>query len=299
MTLASIFTNFWNDQLVDNSRQGLFLVLLGFVGSFAFIRMSTRIMRSPRISWWPGSVVSEGGVHVHHLVFGNVLMMAAGALGFWFFDSPPWFEICAFLFGIGVGLTLDEFAMLVHLEDVYWTQEGRASIDATVIAVAAMALVFLGVNPFEIDTGSTADVIASIVVALFILVIVLGALFKQRLYHAFFGFFFFPIAVWALCRLGKPTSPWARKRYGERNPVKQAKAEHRFRPDRRTEQIKERIRDIVGGSTESIYEAKLADREAREHAQAQIHQRAEDLAAAENADPRRASTPTDAGAGAP
>jgi hypothetical protein len=273
MILASIFTDFWNDQLASNSRQGLFMVLLGFVGAFAFIRMSTRIMRSPRISWWPGSVVSEGGVHVHHLVFGNVLMMAAGALGFWFFDSPPWFEICAFLFGIGVGLTLDEFAMLVHLDDVYWTQEGRASIDAAVIAVAAIALVFLGVNPFEIDTGSTGDVIASIVIALIILLLVLGCVLKQRIYHAFFGFFFFPIAIWGVCRIAKPNSPWARKRYRDRKPEKLTKAEARFRPDRRTERFKERLRDILGGSTEAIYEAKLADREARAAAQAEIQRR--------------------------
>jgi hypothetical protein len=299
MTLASIFTDFWQDQLVSNSRQGLFLVLVGFIGSFAFIRMSTRIMRSPRISWWPGSVVSEGGVHVHHLVFGNVMMMAAGALGFWFFDSPPWFEICAFVFGIGVGLTLDEFAMLVHLEDVYWTQEGRASIDAAVIAVAAMALVFLGANPFEIDTSSAEDTIVSVIAGLFVLLLVLGALLKQRLYHAFFGFFLFPIAIWAVCRLAKPNSPWARSRYRDRKPEKLAKAEARFGPDRRTERFKERLRDILGGSTETIYEAKLADRESRAAAQAKIQQRADDLAAAENADPRRAPAPTDTGAGAP
>ncbi len=57
--VASFISDFWNDQLVDHDRQWLFLVLLGFVGSFAFIRMSTRLMRSPRVPWWPGSVVSD------------------------------------------------------------------------------------------------------------------------------------------------------------------------------------------------------------------------------------------------
>ena len=78
--LASIFTDLWNEQLVSNNRQGLFMVLVGFVGSFGFIRMSARIMRSPRISWWPGSVISDSGVHLHHLVWGIVTMMAAGTL---------------------------------------------------------------------------------------------------------------------------------------------------------------------------------------------------------------------------
>ena len=79
MTTASIFADFWNDQIVAEEKQGLFLVLVGFLLSFGFIRMSTRLMRSPKVPWWPGSVVSESGVHLHHLVFGIVTMMIAGA----------------------------------------------------------------------------------------------------------------------------------------------------------------------------------------------------------------------------
>jgi hypothetical protein len=60
----------WNDQLVEHGRHWLFLVLLGFVVSFAFIRMSTRLMRSPRVPWWPGSV-NTGGVHLHHPVLAS------------------------------------------------------------------------------------------------------------------------------------------------------------------------------------------------------------------------------------
>jgi len=100
--IASFISDFWNDQLVANELQGLFLVLAGFIGSFGFIRMSTRIMRSPRVSWWPGSVVSDSGVHLHHLVFGIVAMMAAGTLGFTLTTSPG-YEISAALFGIGIG----------------------------------------------------------------------------------------------------------------------------------------------------------------------------------------------------
>ena len=94
-------------------------------------------MRSPRVPWWPGSVVSESGVHLHHLVFGIVTMMIAGAVGFTVLGDSPWTEICAFAFGVGAGLTIDEFALWVYLEDVYWSEEGRSSIDATVIAAAA------------------------------------------------------------------------------------------------------------------------------------------------------------------
>ena len=134
---ASIVSDFWNDHLVDHDRQGVFLVLVGFILSFAFIRMSTRLMRSAKVPWWPGSVVSDSGVHLHHLVFGIVTMMIAGTLGFAALGHSPCAEICAFFFGVGAGLTIDEFALWVYLDDVYWAEEGRSSIDATVIAAAA------------------------------------------------------------------------------------------------------------------------------------------------------------------
>ncbi|HET7574071.1 MAG TPA: hypothetical protein VFJ99_03045, partial [Solirubrobacterales bacterium] len=107
---ASIVTDFW-ERLEAHDEQALFLVLAGFILSFAFIRMSTRLMRSPKVPWWPGSIVSDSGVHLHHLVFGIVTMMIAGALGFLSFGNSPWTEICAFVFGIGAGLTIDEFAL--------------------------------------------------------------------------------------------------------------------------------------------------------------------------------------------
>jgi hypothetical protein len=65
--------------------------------------------------------------------------------------------------------------------------------------------------------------------------------------HGSVGFFVFPIALYGAIRIGKPESPWARRRYGERRPAKQATAEDRFRPDRRTERFKNAFRDIVGG----------------------------------------------------
>jgi hypothetical protein len=243
---ASIFTDFWNS-LVEQDEQGIFLVLAGFVLSFAFIRMSTRLMRSPRVTWWPGSVVSDSGVHLHHLVFGIVTMMIAGTLGFAALGHSPYAEICAFAFGVGAGLTIDEFALWVYLDDVYWAEEGRSSIDATVIAAAAMFLILIGSSPFSFDTSSPAQVIGSILGALLVFLMVAICFAKQRLMHGAIGFFVLPIAIYGAARLGKPGSAWARRRYGERNPAKQQRAEERFPPDRRTERFKNAFRDIVGG----------------------------------------------------
>jgi hypothetical protein len=285
MTTASILSTFWGN-LEENHEQGVFLVLVGFIGSFAFIRMSTRIIRSESVSWWPGNVESESGVHVHHLVFGIVTMMIAGTLAFAADGRTPFTEICALAFGIGVGLTIDEFALWVHLEDVYWTKEGRSSIDATVIAAAAMLLVVLGANPLTIDSGSAAVVITSILATLFVFVMVAFCFLKGRVLHGVVGFFVFPVAIYGAGRIGKPRSSWARRRYGARRPAKQAKAEDRFRPERRTERFKEAFRDIVGGKpSEGLSavgdEAVAATREAG----AEMREGAERLAHA--ADPSR------------
>jgi hypothetical protein len=276
MIEATILSDFWNDQILAEEKQGLFLVLAGFILSFAFIRMSTRLMRSPRVPWWPGSVVSESGVHLHHLVFGIVTMMISGAVGFTVLGDGPWAEICALAFGIGAGLTIDEFALWIYLDDVYWAEEGRVSIDATVIAAAAMGLILLGFTPFSFETGSLDEAIGSIVSALVVFGLVALCFAKQRLLHGTIGFFVFPIAFYGAVRIGKPGSPWGRRRYGERSPAKQAKAEGRFAPDRHTERFKNAFRDIVGGKpsegvTAATEEALATTREAVE----EVRQRAE------------------------
>jgi hypothetical protein len=253
MIAASILTDFWQDQLVAEGKQGLFLVLVGFILSFSFIRMSTRLMRSPRVPWWPGSVVSESGVHVHHLVFGIVTMMIAGTVAFVALGESPYTEICALVFGVGMGLTIDEFALWVYLDDVYWAEEGRASIDATVIAASAMMMVLVGFSPFTFETSTLDTTIGSIVAALLVFSMVAVCFFKQRILHGTIGFFFLPIAIYGACRVGKPDSPWGRRRYGDRRPKKLAKAEERFKPDRHTERFKNAARDIIGGKpTEGV-----------------------------------------------
>jgi hypothetical protein len=280
-TSATILSEFWHDQLVANGRQGLFLVLLAFLGSFAFIRTSARVTRSGRVPWWPGSVVSDSGVHLHHLVWGICLMLGAGTIGFAFYSSSPTLEICAVLFGIGAGFTVDEFALLVHLDDVYWTKEGRTSIDATLLAAAGMGLVLMGLRPLDIATGTATQTLGSVAGGLVLFGLVSLCFAKQRWVHGAIGFFFPPIAIYGAARIGKPGSPWARRFYTTRHPRKQAKADARFRPDRRTDRFKERLRDIVGGETDMVYAARLADEAARLEAATQLGRRADRLAAAD------------------
>ena len=126
-----------------------FLILIAFVCSFGFIRGSAHMIRA-QVSWWPGNVETKGGTHIHHLVWGILLLLVMGYLGLATDLSSPWLELVAIAFGIGMGLTLDEFALWLNLEDVYWQQKGRQSIDAVVVATALLVIALLGLQ-FWID----------------------------------------------------------------------------------------------------------------------------------------------------
>jgi len=122
-----------------------FLILLAFVCSFGFIRTSAHMIRA-QVSWWPGNVQTKSGTHVHHLVWGILLLLSMGYLGISTDLGSPWFELVAIAFGIGMGLTLDEFALWLNLKDVYWTDKGRQSIDAVVVTTALLLIALLGLE---------------------------------------------------------------------------------------------------------------------------------------------------------
>jgi hypothetical protein len=139
----------------------------------------------------------------------------------------------------------------------------------------------LGISPVAIESGSAEAVLSSILGALIAFSFVAISFLKGRVLHGTVGIFVAPIAIYGACRIGKPNSPWARHRYGERRPQKQAKAVDRFSPDRRTERFKEAFRDIVGGKpSEGLSavgdEAVAATREAG----AEVRERAEQLSRA-------------------
>jgi lysyl-tRNA synthetase, class II len=120
-----------------------FLILVGFAVTFGFIRTSAHLIRA-QVSWWPGNVQTKGGTHIHHLVWGILLILVMGYLGLAIDMGSPWLELTAICFGIGMGLTLDEFALWLNLEDVYWESKGRQSIDAVVIAASLLGISLLG-----------------------------------------------------------------------------------------------------------------------------------------------------------
>jgi hypothetical protein len=126
----------WAFHFADPSRERLFVASLAFFVSFAVLR---GITYSIHHSAGPFRIIVIRNVHIHHLVWGVLLLLGVGYLwlaqvGLGVGDSSRRAStLTALLYGVAAALTLDEFALWLNLEDVYWTRKGRQSIDATVL----------------------------------------------------------------------------------------------------------------------------------------------------------------------
>lgn len=139
--LAGIQATF-DSEIVDKGELPALLLVVSFGATFGITRFITHSIRSDRFSWLGN--VEAGDTHIHHLVWGICLLLVAGLLAI--AVQPP-LEVVAIVFGIGAALTLDEFALWLRLKDVYWTRQGRASIDAVIIATSIGSMGVLG-GPF-------------------------------------------------------------------------------------------------------------------------------------------------------
>jgi hypothetical protein len=245
----------FSTQIVATGRLPLFCFFVAFIVGFSFIRLSVRLIRA-RVRWWPGNIAS-GDMHVHHMVFGVVFMAVGGVAELAApIHSVFWRTAPAALFGLGTALVLDEFALILHLRDVYWTNEGRLSVDAIFVAVGVTALLLIGATPVGVGTVAgyqvvpdTGPAVAEFTVTLTVLFILAAVtLLKGKLWTGLLGVFIPPLFVIGAVRLARPRSPWARWRYRGR-PAKLARA------DRREQRLRQpairwkiRLQDLLAGS---------------------------------------------------
>ena len=133
----------------DPRRERQFLASVSFFCTFLLVRIIVRSIQKGR---GPFHNVSAGGKHIHHLVFGIITLLLVGLL--WLQqigtgENPPrkWMHATAVAYGAGSALTLDEFALWLNLSDVYFSPEGRESIDAVVLFGSVLSIGFWG-GPF-------------------------------------------------------------------------------------------------------------------------------------------------------
>src|SRR3954453_13955775 len=191
-TLASI-SSLYDRAIVDTGRQPEFLFFVAFLITFGFVRTSAHMIRA-QISWGPGNV-EGGGPHILHLVWGIVTVMITGYVGVTIAPPSPWHEIIAVFFGIGMGLALDEFALWLDLKDVYWSEQGRKSIDAVIIAATITGIILVGFSAWVEVAKDVEDGVFALVgsFGILALVVALVNLAKERLVFAVVGLFILPV----------------------------------------------------------------------------------------------------------
>ena len=209
--------SWFHSRIVETGRLPLFCFFAAMVVAFGLIRLSVRLIRA-RVRWWPGNL-TPGGLHIHHVVFGVVLLLIGGVAALSVPpDTPGPRSIAAVLFGVGAALVLDEFALILHLRDVYWTETGRTSIDAVFVAVALTGMLLLGIRPIGLaDAWPPGDepyrTIGHLTATAINLGLAVVTLLKGKIWTGLFGLFAWPLLYVGAWRLARPGSPWARWRY--------------------------------------------------------------------------------------
>ncbi len=233
---------------VDTGRVPPLLALAALVVTFLVTRGITRMIRAGR---GPFRNVSPGGMHIHHVVPGVVLMVIGG-FGAIFVEGGVVAEsVAAVVFGVGTGLVLDEFALIVHLHDVYWSEQGRASVEVTVLTVVVVGMVLIGSSPFDMDDrgGPREQGVllwaVNIVVGTLIAVI---AFAKGKFRMGVLGVVIPLVGAVSAIRLARPRSPWAHRFYASR-PHKLARATRRAaRHDARWSGLRTRFENAIAGA---------------------------------------------------
>ena len=236
----------FDDDIIGRGRLPLLCCLVAFILTFFVTRTFVRYIRhrsdrgAPPM-WWEPRNIHIGAMHIHHVVVGVLLVMISGVtlVSLSITGNELEYTASAIVFGIGAALVLDEYALILHLSDVYWEEDGRTSVDAVFAAVAVGGLLVLGLHPFLFfislwhDTTHSVPLRAGVVFAM-VLTLPLAVLvvLKGKVWTGLIGMFFVPLLVIGAIRLSRPQAPWARWLYMRRLD-KMARALQRERTLRR------------------------------------------------------------------
>ncbi|MFG3508751.1 hypothetical protein ACGF5F_24995 [Streptomyces sp. NPDC047821] len=244
--------HWWYRNIVEPGKLPLLVALASFVCTFLITRTITRLIRAGK---GPFRNVRPGGLHIHHVVPGVVLTLIGGFGGVAAGRHEAGAIVCALLLGMGAGLVLDEFALILHLDDVYWTEQGRQSVEVVVLTTALLMLVLGGFSPLGVDevTPEERQGRGSFILSLFgNFLFVLVALFKGKFRMAILGLFLTPVAVFGAVRLARPGSLWARRFYRNRPRARARAGLRAFHHDRRWDRVRRRFQDLIAGAPDRV-----------------------------------------------
>ncbi|OBH62984.1 hypothetical protein [Mycobacterium sp. E2479] len=238
-------TRWFAHDIHESGHLPLLCCLVAFILTFFVTRTFVRFIRHRAETgrptrWWHPRNVHIGGVHIHHVTFGVVLTLLSGLMlvTLSIDGHEPEFIVAATLFGIGAALVLDEYALILHLSDVYWSEDGRTSVDAVFAAVAVGGLLIMGLHPLmfflPIWHGADSTVLRAVVGSAMALTLPMAVVvvLKGKVWTGLLGMFLVILLVIGAIRLSRPHAPWARWRYSTR-PDKMRRALQRERTLRR------------------------------------------------------------------
>jgi hypothetical protein len=228
----------------DLSLQPMMWMFLAILVTFLITRMVTRMIRSGGGAGAGIGNVRIGGNHVHHQVFGILIIIGTGIALISATPQGAALDAAAAVFGAGVGLTVDEFALWLHLEDVYWADQGRKSVDA-IFCVLVITGALIGGTDFVTGRVGTAAWWSSVAVIAVNLVLCVICLLKGKVVTGVIGIVVGVVALIGAVRLAKPGSWWAVHRYASR-PRRASRAASRY--DQRHQERWNRLRDLVAGA---------------------------------------------------
>jgi hypothetical protein len=130
---------------IGPTEQSLVVAWTGFGATFGVTRAITHWIRAGHGP--AGGGMSAGGRHLHHYNIGILLLAAVGAVALRGEERHRRHPVTATAYGSGAALIVDELALLIDLEDVYWTRDGRTSVD-TAVCLIALGGVYLAAAPF-------------------------------------------------------------------------------------------------------------------------------------------------------
>lgn len=173
--------------------------------------------------------ININNIHLHHIVIGICGMFIDGiALILHILDTH---YINIVLFGVFSALVFDEFALVLHLKDVYWLKDGYKSIDAVFLCIISIVLLMLHISPISyislFEDSMHNIVLIKCIAIIQSIILTFCCFYKGKFWQGTLSFFIPFFGLWGACRLANPYSNWAKTYYNKNRSIKLLQSKYR------------------------------------------------------------------------